>query len=199
MKIIFTSLLISLCLSFSLPQDDYMEEVKMWQNGMNKDFTDAEHSPLTEEARKDFKALDFFSISKNFRIEADFERVVNADTILFKTTTDRTPKYFAYGIAKFQYEGKEYQLTVYKNVRLMKLEEYKDYLFLPYTDASNGNGSYGGGRYIDPLMSQNGKIFLDFNKSYNPYCCYNKKYSCPIPPSHNDLDFEVKAGVKAWH
>ena len=79
-----------------------------------------------------------------------------------------------------------------------KKEEYKDYLFLPITDLTSGDGSYGGGRYLDVKKSEvaQGKVVLDFNKLYNPYCAYNEKYSCPIPPAQNDLPIRIEVGVK---
>jgi hypothetical protein len=41
-------------------------------------------------------------------------------------------------------------------------------------------------------------IIVDFNKSYNPYCVYNHKYSCPIPPKENFIEFKIQAGVKNY-
>jgi uncharacterized protein (DUF1684 family) len=31
-------------------------------------------------------------------------------------------------------------------------------------------------------MPKGNTIAIDFNKSYNPYCAYNYKYSCPKVP-----------------
>jgi len=42
------------------------------------------------------------------------------------------------------------------------------------------------------------RLILDFNKSYNPYCAYNERYSCPIPPKENDLPVRIEAGIKAF-
>jgi hypothetical protein len=42
-------------------------------------------------------------------------------------------------------------------------------------------------------------IIIDFNTAYNPYCAYNHKYSCPIVPLENDLNIEIRAGVKKFH
>ena len=42
-------------------------------------------------------------------------------------------------------------------------------------------------------------IVIDFNRSYNPLCAYNHKYSCPKVPLENDLKIEIKAGVKKFH
>ena len=80
----------------------------------------------------------------------------------------------------------------------MQQEKYRDYLFLPFTDNTNGEQTYTGGRYIDLSIPDGDTIVVDFNKAYNPYCAYNKKYSCPIVPSVNNLDTEIRAGVKAF-
>ena len=81
----------------------------------------------------------------------------------------------------------------------MKREGLEDYLFLPFIDDTNGEESYGGGRYIDLRIPEGDTIVIDFNKSYNPYCAYNDKYSCPIVPRINYLALEVRAGVMAFN
>src|SRR5690606_22205799 len=98
----------------------------------------------------------------------------------------------------FQLKGKEYQLNVYQGQDLMKEEGYEDYLFLPFIDDTNGEESYGGGRYIDLRIPEGDSMVIDFNSAYNPYCAYNEKYSCPIVPRENYVDTEVRAGVKAY-
>jgi len=50
-----------------------------------------------------------------------------------------------------------------------------------------GRETYGAGRYLDTEMPKNGKVVLDFNKAYNPYCAVNPNSSCPIPPKQNTL------------
>ena len=114
------------------------------------------------------------------------------------TTTDRKPIYKTFGTATFELEGKKLKLHIYQNQDLIKKAEYTNHLFIPFRDQTNSNGSYGGGRYIDVEIPEGNTIVIDFNKSYNPYCAYNDKYSCPIPPSENDLDIEIKAGVKDY-
>ena len=78
--------------------------------------------------------------------------------------------------------------------------EEENFLFLPFKDLSNGKSSYGGGRFIDLEMplSNSKTIIIDFNKAYNPYCAYNHKFSCPIPPKENNLNIDILAGVKAY-
>ena len=114
------------------------------------------------------------------------------------TTTDRMPIYVKYGEAYFELEGQSFKLNIYQNQELITKAEYVDYLFIPFTDATNGETSYGGGRYLDLRIPTGKTITLNFNKSYNPYCAYNGKYSCPIPPSENDISVAILAGVKAY-
>jgi uncharacterized protein (DUF1684 family) len=77
---------------------------------------------------------------------------------------------------------------------------YKNLLFLPFNDSSNGDSSYGGGRYIDLDVNHivNKQITIDFNKAYNPYCAYSDGYRCPVPPQENRLSIEILAGEKLF-
>lgn len=169
-----------------------------FQRDLNAEFSDPETSPLPDRYRKDFNGLDFFEPDTTFIVNAGFTRTPDATPFLMPTTTDRMSKEVVYGVVSFQLKGNSYQLEVYQNVELKEDEGYEDYLFLPFTDATNGNETYGGGRYIDLSIPNGDQIVIDFNKAYNPYCTYNKKYSCPIVPSQNALDIEIFAGVKAF-
>lgn len=181
-------------------QSSYEKEILQWQSDLNADFANPEESPLPEKEIRKFKSLEFFPIDPKFRIEARFQRTPDAMPFTMPTTTDRRPVYVKYGIATFTFDGQEFSLPIYQNLQLRETEEYKEYLFAPFTDETNGFESYGGGRYIDlRIPDEEGRIVLDFNKAYNPYCAYNSKYSCPIPPRENDLALEVKAGVKDWN
>ena len=98
-----------------------------------------------------------------------------------------------FGILSFTIKGLNYSLKVYQSES--SVLESSDYLFLPYLDATNGITTYGGGRYLDLKIPKGDSIWLDFNKSYNPYCVYNERYSCPIVPRENLLPIKVDAGV----
>ena len=84
-------------------------------------------------------------------------------------------------------------MTLYQNV------EQPDYLFLPFKDLTNGKKSYGAGRYLDFKLADLKEPIIDFNLAYNPYCAYNKDFSCPIPPRENHLAIALPAGEKKWH
>ena len=181
-------------------KSSYNEEIKLFQYELNLEFADASKSPLTPEDLKTFKNLDFFEIDEDYKIEADFERTPYSPIFEMQTTTERLPLYKKYGIANFTLNGEKIALSVYQNQQLMTSLEYENYLFLPFNDPTNGNSSYGGGRFIDLEIPNEGSttISIDFNKAYNPYCAYNHKYSCPIPPKENLLAIPIAAGVKAY-
>jgi len=180
--------------------NSYKKEILDWQNELNIEFKNPKTSPLTDEDLAKFTALDFYSISENYKVEAKLELNNNQKEFGMKTTTDRLPIYVNYGVAHFKLKGQYFKINIYKNIELSRREKYKDYLFMLFNDKTSGTTSYAGGRYIDLRIPKEGnKLTIDFNKAYNPYCAYNHKYSCPIPPEEDYLDIEILAGVKAFH
>ena len=131
-------------------------------------------------------------------VNANLKRTPNSEWFKMQTTTSRVSDERIYGILTFQLKGKTYNLNVYQGKDLMTTEGYEDYLFLPFLDNTNGEDSYGGGRYIDLRIPKGNELIIDFNKAYNPFCAYNEKYSCPIVPRENYVDIEIRAGVKAF-
>ncbi|MGB0136903.1 MAG: DUF1684 domain-containing protein [Flavobacteriales bacterium] len=186
-----------LMLALTSWSQDHTAAIRHHQDSLNTKFANPETSPLTEEAVKTFEALEFYHIDQAYRVEARFEPYENPETVFFATTTDRQPEYKVYAKLTFTLAGQEHTLNIYQNVRLSQMPQYRDYLFLPFNDLTNGEGSYGGGRYLDLRMPKGNTIVLDFNKCYNPYCAYNHKYSCPIPPDGQYVPVAIEAGVKA--
>ncbi|MEZ4809292.1 MAG: DUF1684 domain-containing protein [Allomuricauda sp.] len=171
-------------------------DILEFQKELNESYKNPETSPLPDKYRKDFGGLEFFEPDTSYVIMAKFVRTPDAEPFLLPTTTDRKTEEVVYGIAHFTLNGTQHQLEVYQSLGLMHQEEYKDYLFLPFLDETNGNETYGGGRYIDLTIPEGDTLVIDFNKAYNPYCAYNKKYSCPLVPRQNYLRTNVRAGVK---
>src|SRR5690606_19820929 len=69
-------------------------------------------------------------------------------------------------------------------------------LFLPFQDETSGNETYGAGRYLDVTALEDGRVLLDFNYAYHPFCAYNPSYSCPMPPVENRLPAPIRAGER---
>jgi len=173
--------------------------VETFQKKLNIEFADKDESPLTDEDRAVFNSLEYFPISAKYFVIAQFTRTENEKSFEMKTTKERRPIYLKYGELAFTIDEKPFKLNLYKIIELSKKEEYKEYLFLPFSDNTNGKESYIGGRYIDMKVPKGDRVVIDFNTAYNPYCAYNYKYSCPIVPLENVLDIDINAGVKKFH
>lgn len=154
-------------------------------------------SPLTA---ADTVNLDFFPPNTAWSILARFERTPLAQAFEMPTYSGQKRDYIQFGELSFEYGGQRYSLQVYQNLRLVKDSAYQDHLFLPFKDWSNGETSYGGGRYMDLSQRdiQDGMLLLDFNKCYNPWCAYSDGFNCPIPPAPNHLEVAVEAGERNY-
>ncbi|MEI9919704.1 MAG: DUF1684 domain-containing protein [Bacteroidota bacterium] len=190
------AILIFLLPHFVFAQTEAINDIKEFQKTINKEFSTPSTSPLEGKELKKFRSLPFYEIDLSFRVNATLHRTDDSDFKPMKTTTARFANHRVYGILEFTLEGKNFQLPIYQSKDLLNNPEYKDYLFLPFTDLTNNDGTYGGGRYIDLRIPAGDTIVVDFNKAYNPSCAYSAKYSCPIVPSENHVDLAVEAGVK---
>lgn len=173
----------------------------IYQQELNAIYKDASKSPLKKKDLKEFKGLDFFPVDTSFIVKAKFTKIKNAPIFKMATTTERKPLYKEYGLLNFTFNEKNYVLTIYQSQEDLENEVYKDLLFLPFTDITSGDESYGGGRYMDIKttdITKDNTIVLNFNNTYNPYCAYNEKYSCPLTPRKNHLEIAIKAGIKAF-
>ncbi len=176
---------------------DYKAQIATHRENYKADFLKDARSPLKE---GDLKNLHFFEADSNYKVRAKVELLMNETPFQMPTYTGTSREYIRYAVLSFKLNDEPQQLTIYKSISLSKIAEYKDHLFLPFTDETNSEESYGGGRYID-LSSQDisGNIIeVDFNKAYNPYCAYSDGYQCPKPPAENDLKLKVKAGEMVY-
>lgn len=146
----------------------YVEEIKLFQVELNKEFKNPDKSPLSKRKQKKFKEHDFYPINEAFHVKAKFIRTQNSAPFKMKTTTERAPTYEKYGDAFFEIKNKKYKLSIYQSHSLRKTKKYKNHLFLPFTDLTNGEETYGGGRYIDLNIPDTESLTIDFNKAYNP-------------------------------
>lgn len=171
----------------------YMDSIKAFR----ADYIQT-HELLTTTEQK--ALLRFYPLDPTFRVVARFEKY--ADSPWFPMpTSGRAPQIQRkYGRLTFAIHDTILHLMVYQSQALMQKEATRDYLFIPFSDATSGIESYGAGRYIDCAIGdiQSGSLVLDFNKAYNPYCAYATGYNCPIPPRENDLPVAIQAGEKNY-
>lgn len=175
---------------------DFKAEIETHREEYKADFLKNSSSPLKKE---DFEYLRFYEPNEKFKVACEFVATKKREKPFeVPTSSGQTATYTKFGELKFEIDGKSYKLAVYQSLRLRNLPQYRDYLFIPFKDLTNGKESYGGGRYLDLRMKEisGDKIYLDFNKAYNPYCAFSAGYSCPIPPKENHLKVAIEAGEK---
>ena len=151
--------------------------------------------PITTEEKDLIK---YFSFKKSWQVEAEFVPLEKEPVFQMPTYSGITRDYRKFATATFTHGQKKITVFLYQNMTLIRQPQYKDYLFLPFKDNTNGAESYGGGRYMDVRISavKDRKIILNFNKAYNPYCAYNEGFNCPIPPQENHLNLSISAGER---
>ncbi len=156
-----------------------------------------EGSPIKPE---DIRYLRFFKPDEDYRLTATFTRTPDEQPFDMVTSSGMMKKYVKYGELNFEIKGETYTLEVYQSIRLRAMPQYRDYLFIPFKDTTNGTSTYGAGRYLDIEISdiQDDKLVLDFNKAYNPYCAFSDGYNCPRPPVANHLQIAIEAGEKNY-
>jgi uncharacterized protein len=71
---------------------------------------------------------------------------------------------------------------------------------LMFGDPTNGDETYGGGRFLDiDAPDARNHVIIDFNKAYNPPCCFTPFATCQLPHRDNMLPVKIEAGEKAMH
>jgi hypothetical protein len=167
-----------------------MSELEEFRKAKDEFFRDDPRSPLTPDQRAVFTGLSYYPESTVLRIEGQLDMDVDRDEqIVMQTTTGGTQVYRRAGKVQFQIDERSAEITLYESA------DQED-LFVPFRDATSGKETYGAGRYLEVERPNEGRVVVDFNDAYNPYCAYNPEWSCPIPPGENWLSVAVRAGEK---
>jgi uncharacterized protein (DUF1684 family) len=146
-------------------------------------------SPLTPEQRARFGGLDYYPENPELVIETELDTDVDPDEVRMQTSTGEERTYRRAGRIRFEVEGRPAELTLFAS-------EDQHKLFLPFRDGTSAGETYAAGRYMDVEPPHGGRVVVDFNEAYNPYCAYNERWSCLLPPRENWLDVPIRAGEK---
>ena len=170
------------------------KRVLEWRRERDAFFKTHQRSPLTPQEKRNFKGLKYFPFDTRYIFSGKIERYVFHINnpkyyATFLTNKGTNKRYLRYGKFHFKLDGKEYTVEIYKSI-------LSDTLFIPFKDKTNGEETYGGGRYIDAEILTNYKMVLDFNMAYHPSCAYNDKFICVLPPKENMLGIKIQAGEK---
>ena len=173
--------------------DDWRDELLRDRDAKDEFFTTDGHSPLPEAVREAFDGLAYFEPEPALRFEVPLHEHDEKAPLTVATTTDGEQEYLRWGEFTFEIDGTEQTLQAYKS------DPNQPRLWVPFRDETNGDETYGGGRYLDledPHDRVDGTWVLDFNRAYNPTCVYSELYECPMVPGENWLAVPIEAGEK---
>lgn len=177
---------------------NFFDKHQIERQKKNFEFIDTLKSPFTKEEIEHHTGFKYFNIDEAYNLKTKFTADTSYEAFEMETTTDRKPIYRIYGFLDFELRDTLFKLTAYQNMGYKDHPKYGGYLFVPFTDLTNGPYTYGGGRYLDIKIPLTDSIFLDFNETYNPYCAYSERWSCPLVPFNNHLNIRINAGERKY-
>lgn len=156
-------------------------------------FRTSPESPLSEEQKAAFQGLRYYPPNPDLMFVVEPELFDEQEMVELSTSTGDPAVFLRWATLRFEVDGQPQQLTLYWD------EPVEGQLFVPFTDAAAGTETYGAGRYLEPQPLEDGKMLLDFNYAYNPYCAYNDGWTCPLTPPENRLRIPIRAGEMVFH
>ena len=165
-----------------------MSNITRTRNDKDEFFKSSPDSPISD--RDGFEGLDYYDEATALSFELEVEPGDGSE-VRVQTSDGRERIYTRDAVVSFEVDNEEVSLTLYGT-------DHSHGYFLPFRDATSGKETYGAGRYLDIEPANRGKVKIDFNLAYNPFCVYNDGYSCPLPPGENWLQVSIRAGEKDY-
>jgi len=140
--------------------------------------------------RLGFEGLDYFPIDTTYRVDGAFNAFDEPRTVKIQTVIGTTVEMLAPGSVEFELDGRRHSL-----LPLVGKPADTEFWFI-FQDETSGKESYGF-RYLYADLA-NGRVDLDFNRTYNPPCAFTPYATCPLPPRENRLEAKIEAGEKIY-
>jgi len=171
-----------------------VEKLKAFREERDTFFRTNSRSPFTEEQRKGFKGLLYYPIDLSYAMVGPVEKYPRDPKPIYvtlPTNKGKDKRYVKFGRFPFRVRGKTHVLQIYRPLA-------EDGFFVPFKDATSDTETHREGRYLFIEQMPAGKVLIDFNRAYNPFCEYNEKYTCPVAPAENWLEIPIRAGEKRF-
>lgn len=169
--------------------DEALAELEEFRQGKDEFFRSDSMSPIPPAERASFRGLAYYEPSEALVFDVAPEPYDPVETATMQTSDGRARTYERWARLPFEVDGRALALTVYRDPE-------DGGLFLPFQDETSGGETYGAGRYLELPVLEDGRVRLDFNYAYHPFCAYSPEYSCPLPPPENRLPVAIRAGER---
>ncbi len=172
-----------------------------WRSVRENLYRTHSQSPLPPDRRSSFRAAHFdhdpalrFAVA----IEPAPPPAPGAVPLALPNSGPDTLAFSRIGTVRVPFPGGERPLSIFW------MAGYAGGVFLPFRDGTNGEATYGAGRYLlDSAKSadlgmdaRGGRLILDFNFAFQPSCAYDPRWACPLAPPENRLDLAILAGER---
>lgn len=193
LSVLVVSVLLSAC-STQPPTLDHAADITAFRAEKDLMFREAQDSPVPRDAIARFVPLAYYPIDEAWRTPASLAPLPQAESPAFEmlTSTGQRRQMRRAGKLRFTLGGQTYTLTAFVSAD----DAARRRLFVPFRDLTAGVETYASGRYLDLDRTPTGLYDLDFNRAYQPYCYYDTKYDCPLPPQENRLSVPIRAGER---
>jgi uncharacterized protein (DUF1684 family) len=145
--------------------------------------------------KKAFEHLLYFSPDRKYAVDARIERFADPDEVEMLTSRSLIKTFYRYAKIRFELGGTALELSAFKSALS---GDGSQRLFIPFSDATSGEETYGAGRFLSIDEPAGDRFVLDFNRTYNPLCSYSPAYNCTVPPKENRLAVRILAGEKTY-
>src|SRR5918993_5026108 len=122
-----TFLLVALCISSASFSQSYEDSIRTYLNNYVQN-----HEVVKGH---DKSHMQFYEANKAYHVEADFKPSSSTEWLTFKTSGAKNKVFKLYGTLSFKLNNRALQLNIYQSQELTTNEQYKNYLFLPFTDS----------------------------------------------------------------
>jgi uncharacterized protein len=165
-------------------------ELEAFRREKDQVFGGHPQSPIPPEHRAHFRGLSYYPPNPALVFDLPLDPADGSEVVI-PTSDGSERRYRRAATVRFTVEEQPAELV------LLTSEDQHGF-FLPFRDATSGKDTYGAGRYLEVEAPSDGRVHIDFNLAYNPYCAYNPAYSCPLPPPENWLQVPIYAGEGAY-
>jgi uncharacterized protein (DUF1684 family) len=168
---------------------------RRWRDTRDDLFAHHPQSPLPPATRATFTGLPYFDYDPELRVLAAAEPAERTQREI-ATSGSHPYSFTRFARTVFTLHGEGQSLDLYW------LDGYGGGVYLCFADATSADETYGAGRYLldtvkgSDLGSEDGKLVLDFNFAYNPSCCYDPRWVCPLAPPGNRLQIPIRGGER---
>jgi uncharacterized protein len=184
--------LVAAAYSCTVAEVPYEEQIATRRAEIDRFMRESPDSPIVESERASFRPLPYYAVDQTYRVPAALAVAAPGDVMEMPTSTGQRRRMRRIGALEFTVKDTPLKLTAFSEEADTNLQR----LFVPFFDRTNGPETYPGGRYLDLERTATGVYDLDFNRAYSPYCHFNPKYDCPVPPRENRLPIPIRAGEK---